>query len=124
MLVVLLVVLVVAGGVFFFMRTRGKSADQWHSEIASQVLLGESLEYADEYFGNATRRPAPPDPSPNLDEEGNPVTPNALEYIYTVTAGEETIYVVVRVNIKLNKIVAMIKSDADGVPAPLPPVDR
>lgn len=120
-LVVLLVVLIAAAGAFFLVRSQGKSAEQWHTEIAEQKLLGESLEEADEYFGKATRRPAPPDPSPNLDEEGNPVTPNALEYIYTVTAGDETIYVVVRVNIKLNTIIAMIESDANGVPVPIRP---
>ncbi|MCH7793050.1 MAG: hypothetical protein IID31_12315 [Planctomycetes bacterium] len=120
-LVVLLVVLIAAAGAFFFMRSQGKSAEQWRTEIQTQYLLGESLEDADEYFGKATRRPAPLDPSPNLDEEGNPVTPNALEYIYTVTAGDETIYVLVRVNIKLNTIIAMIESDADGVPVPIRP---
>ena len=120
-LVVLLVVLIAAAGAFFIVRSQGKAAEQWHTEINEQYLLGQSLEEADEYFGKAIRRPAPLDPSPNLDEEGNPVAPNAIEYIYTVTAGDETIYVVVRVNIKLNQIIAMVESDADGVPVPLRP---
>ena len=120
-LVVLLVVLIAAAGAFFFMRSQGKSAEQWRTEIQTQYLLGQSLEDADEFFGKATRRPAPLDPSPNLDEEGNPVAPNALEYIYELKAGDETIYVLVRVNIKLNTIIAMIESDANGVPAPIRP---
>ena len=89
-----------------------------HTEIAEQYLLGQSLEDANAYFGVEVAKPAPPDPAPPLDEEGNPVTPNALEYIYVVKAGDETIYVVVRVNIKLKQIIAMIESDANGVPLP------
>ena len=108
-LVVLVAALVAAGGVFVFMKSKGKSVEDWQFEAETQVMLEKSLQEAKDYFGDQNPTLLPPDPN------GPPgAEPTAHHYIFTVTAGNETLYFYIMHNFSGDRILAHRESDSDG----------
>jgi len=113
-IIILLVILVAAAAVFVFMRSRGPSMQDYRNAVAEQSLLNQTLADANTFFDSESPRKLPQSESDPRDEEGNLVPPTADEYVYTVEAGGETMYVKIRVSRSTGKILSVRETDSEG----------
>lgn len=113
-IIILLVILVAAAAVFVFMRSRGPSMDDYRDAVARQTLLQQTKADANEFFGDENPTQLPQSETDPRDEEGNLMPPTADDFLYTVTAGGETMYVKVRVNRSTGKILSVREVDSEG----------
>lgn len=113
-IVILLVILLAAAAVLVFMRSRGPSMQDYRNAVAEQSLLGETQAAANTFFGDDSPEQLPQSESDPRDDEGNLVPPTADEYLYTVAASGETMYVKIRVSRTTGKIMSVRETDSQG----------